>query len=119
MKIEDALKDQFAQNEIDEANGMRWLVTPEREPLWTSVKRRIGLLWGCVTFNPDRDFHDEFRPFRQMHNVWRKVWPGDPDYDKADRNAGRIYRRAFDRNPWLGLMENKENWPDNMGEPLK
>lgn len=101
----------------EEARGRRWIVTRKMEPLKDSIKRRVHLLWGCVTFNPDPDFHDEFRPFRQERNDWRKVWPGEPGYETAERDADQVYKKVLSNNPWLDLLKGV-TFPPNLGKTV-
>lgn len=96
--------------------GARFLTTYRPETLREFIKRRARLLWGCLTLNPDDDFHYEWhRPFGCQVAQTEVVLPGHPDYDKADATAAGIYRVLLGKSPWLSLVEGS-NFPDGIGD---
>lgn len=101
----DQLQDIFAEEERLEAEGMRYLMIPERESLWVAVKRRAGLVWGCLTLRPHPDFQDEFLTFRKSQHRYERVFPGHPQYDQADTLGPRLFRKTLTGNPWLDILE--------------
>jgi hypothetical protein len=92
----------------------RYLTRLHVEPLRDSLARRVKLLWGCITFNPDPDFHELMREFRHTVTEWVPVEPGDPEYDDAPYQSGiaffgpdmrdRIYDKLIEGSPWCNLI---------------
>ena len=100
-----------------EDDGERFLSTRRTESFTRAFTRRLRLAWECVTLRPSDLFYDEFyplRPFRRTEIRCESVWPGHPDYDKADRFAPGLYRKLLSESPWTTLAKGC-GFPEGLG----
>ncbi len=95
----------FQKEAEDDAAGARYLTITREETLREATLRRARLVWGCLTLKPDRDFYDEWRPFRRMVTTYKKLWQGEEGYEQAMSRETEhlIYRKTVSSSPWLSL----------------
>lgn len=103
-----------SEHTADAAAGIRYLYHDLPEPLSKSLRRRVSLLWELATLRPQDYWQDEWATFRKTERLVEKVTKDHPDYDKAEKPDGRIFRTFVSESPWKSLIA-KEEFPHGLG----